>query len=122
MDYNIIEIIEKKIRKEELTQEEIEFFIRNYTQGIIPDYQAASLITAIMINGMTIDETYFLTSSMINSGERITFIKEVLDKHSTGGVGDKVTIALIPILASMGYSVLKMSRKRTSVILGRNSW
>ena len=121
MDYNIIEIIEKKIRKEELTQEEIEFFIRNYTQGIIPDYQAASLITAIMINGMTIDETYFLTSSMINSGERITFIKEVLDKHSTGGVGDKVTIALIPILASMGYSVLKMSRKRTSVILGRNS-
>ena len=71
--------------------------------------------------GMTIDETYFLTSSMINSGKRITFIKEVLDKHSTGGVGDKVTIALIPILASMGYSVLKMSRKRTSVILGRNS-
>ena len=53
--------------------------------------------------------------------KRITFIKEVLDKHSTGGVGDKVTIALIPILASMGYSVLKMSRKRTSVILGRNS-
>lgn len=121
MDYNIIEIIEKKIRKEELKQEEIEFFVQNYTKGIIPDYQAASLITAIMINGMTIDETYFLTSSMINSGKRITFIKEVLDKHSTGGVGDKVTISLIPILASMGYSVLKMSRKRTSVILGRNS-
>jgi len=56
-----------------------------------------------------------------DAGSNFQEVKEVLDKHSTGGVGDKVTIALIPILASMGYSVLKMSRKRTSVILGRNS-
>ena len=101
MKYNIVEIIEKKINKRELTEGEIEYFIDGYTKGKIKDYQAASLVTAIMINGMNVDETYFLTKSMINSGKILSFNKEVLDKHSTGGVGDKVTIALIPILASL---------------------
>ena len=101
MKYNIVEIIEKKINKGKLTEEEREYFVVGYTKGDIKDYQAASLVTAIMINGLNIDETYFLTKSMINSGKTLSFNKEVLDKHSTGGVGDKVTIALIPILASL---------------------
>ena len=101
MKYNIVEIIEKKIYNKKLKEDEIDYFVKNYTEGNIKDYQAASLITAIMINGLNIDETYFLTKSMINSGKTLSFNKEVLDKHSTGGVGDKVTIALIPILASL---------------------
>ena len=101
MKQNIVEIIEKKIGKIELTEDEIEYFVNAYTNDKIKDYQAASLITAIMINGLSLDETYYLTKSMINSGKRLKFNKEILDKHSTGGVGDKVTIALIPILASL---------------------
>ena len=101
MKYNIVEIIEKKIYNKKLKEDEIYYFVKNYTDGNIKDYQAASLVTAIMINGLNIDETYFLTKSMINSGKTLSFNKEVLDKHSTGGVGDKVTIALIPILASL---------------------
>ena len=91
MKYNIVEIIEKKIYNKKLKEDD----------GNIKDYQAASLITAIMINGLDIDETYFLTKAMINSGKKLNFKREILDKHSTGGVGDKVTIALIPILASL---------------------
>ena len=101
MKYNIVEIIEKKIYNKKLKEDEIDYFVKNYTDGNIKDYQAASLITAIMINGLDIDETYFLTKAMINSGKKLTFKREILDKHSTGGVGDKVTIALIPILASL---------------------
>ena len=101
MEQNIVEIIEKKIGKIELTEDEIEYFVNGYTNDKIKDYQAASLITAIMINGLDIDETYFLTKAMINSGKKLNFKREILDKHSTGGVGDKVTIALIPILASL---------------------
>ena len=66
MKYNIVEIIEKKINKGKLTEEEIEYFVDGYTKGDIKDYQAASLVTAIMINGLNIDETYFLTKSSIN--------------------------------------------------------
>ncbi len=101
MKQNIVEIIEKKINNEKLTEDEIEYFVKGYTNNEIKDYQAASLVTAIMINGLSMDETYFLTKSMINSGKKMSFNKEILDKHSTGGVGDKVTIALIPILASL---------------------
>ena len=101
MKYNIVEIIEKKIYNKKLKEDEIDYFVKNYTDGNIKDYQAASLITAIMINGLDIDETYFLTKAMINSGKKLNFNREILDKHSTGGVGDKVTIALIPILASL---------------------
>lgn len=101
MKYNIVEIIERKIYNKKLKEDEIDYFVKNYTEGNIKDYQAASLITAIMINGLDIDETYFLTKAMINSGKKLNFKREILDKHSTGGVGDKVTIALIPILASL---------------------
>lgn len=111
---NIINIIEKKRDKYELTKEEIEYFIKNYTAGVIEDYQASSLLMAIYLNGMTIEETYNLTKSMANSSKVIDFSnifkdEYVLDKHSTGGIGDKVTLIAIPIVASLGVKVFKMS-------------
>ena len=109
---NIKDLIEKKINKEELTKDEIEYFIEGYTSDSIPDYQAASLITAITINGLSIDEIRAFTYSMRDSGKILDFSdisKEIVDKHSTGGVGDKVTLVLMPILASLGYKIAKMS-------------
>lgn len=109
---NILDIIARKRDKKELTKEEIEYFINGYTKGEIPDYQASALIMAIFINGITDRELYNLTFSMANSGEILDlseFGEAVVDKHSTGGVGDKVSIVLLPIVASMGVPVAKMS-------------
>lgn len=109
---NILDIIAKKRDKKELTKEEIEYFIKGYTEGSIADYQAAALIMAIFINGMTDLELYDLTFSMANSGEILDlseFGENIVDKHSTGGVGDKVSIVLLPIVASLGVPVAKMS-------------
>ena len=109
---NILDIIAKKRDKKELTKEEIEYFVKGYTEGEIADYQAAALIMAIFINGMTDLELYDLTFSMANSGEVLDlseFGENVVDKHSTGGVGDKVSIVLLPIIASLGIPVAKMS-------------
>ena len=109
---NILDIIAKKRDKEELTKEEIEYFVKGYTEGTITDYQAAALIMAIFINGMSDLELYDLTFSMANSGEVLDlseFGENVVDKHSTGGVGDKVSIILLPIVASLGIPVAKMS-------------
>lgn len=109
---NILDILEKKKQAKELSKEEIEYFIENYTKGEIKDYQAAALIMAICINGMTADEILYLTIAMANSGDvlDLTDISDnIIDKHSTGGVGDKVTIILMPILASLGIPVAKMS-------------
>ena len=109
---NILDIIAKKRDKKELTKEEIEYFVKGYTEGSITDYQAAALIMAIFINGMTDLELYDLTFSMANSGEVLDlseFGENIVDKHSTGGVGDKVSIVLLPIVASLGVPVAKMS-------------
>ena len=109
---NILEIIEKKRDKKELTKEEIEFFINEYTKGEIADYQAAALVMAIFLNGMTKGETTNLTLAMANSGEILDLSKlnkTIVDKHSTGGVGDKVSICLLPLVASIGVPVAKMS-------------
>ena len=109
---NILDIIAKKRDKGILSKEEIEFFIQGYTNGEITDYQASSLIMAIYINGMTDEELTFLTFSMANSGEVLDlseFGETIVDKHSTGGVGDKVSIILLPIIASLGIPVAKMS-------------
>lgn len=109
---NILEIIAKKRDKKELSKEEIEYFVKGYTNGDITDYQAAALVMAIYINGMNDEETTNLTISMAHSGEMLdlsVFGKNVVDKHSTGGVGDKVSLILLPIIASFGIPVAKMS-------------
>jgi len=109
---NIVEIIEKKRDKLELSKEEIEYFIDGYVKDEIKDYQISSLLMAIVLNGMDIEETTNLTNSMMNSGDVIDLsaIKGIkCDKHSTGGVGDKVTLVLAPLLASAGAKISKMS-------------
>ena len=109
---NILEIINKKKEKQELTKEEIEYFVTGYVKDEIADYQAAALIMAIFLNGMTKQETTNLTIAMANSGEILDLSKlnkTIVDKHSTGGVGDKVSICLLPLVASLGVPVAKMS-------------
>ena len=109
---NIIEIINKKRNKLELTKEEIEYSINNYLNNNIKDYQMSSLLMAICINGMNDEEIINLTDVMLNSGEILDLSKIngiIVDKHSTGGVGDKVTLVLAPILASLGIKIAKMS-------------
>lgn len=109
---NILEIIEKKRDKKELTKEEIEFFINGYVNEEVADYQAAALVMAIYLNGMTKQEITDLTLAMANSGEILDLSKlnkTIVDKHSTGGVGDKVSICLLPLVASLGCPVAKMS-------------
>ena len=102
----IVEIINKKKTKKELTKKEIEFFVKGYCDGSIKDYQASSLLMAIRLNGMSEKETFNLTKAIINSGKmfdlsQIEGIK--VDKHSTGGVGDKTSLVLVPLLASLGF-------------------
>lgn len=108
---NIQDIIAKKRDKKELTNEEINYFVNEYTKGNITDYQAAALVMAIYINGMNEEETKELTIAMANSGDMLDLsdLGTVVDKHSTGGVGDKVTLILMPIIASLGIPVAKMS-------------
>lgn len=109
---NIIDIIEKKRLSEKLTKEEIDYTINGLLDGSIEDYQMSSLLMAICINGMDLDETIALTDAMINSGEKIDLrdIEGVkVDKHSTGGIGDKITLIVAPLVASVGVIVPKMS-------------
>ncbi len=109
---NIIDIIEKKRDKMELSKEEIEYFINKYTNDEIKDYQASALVMAIFLNGMTEKETTDLTLAMANSGEVLDLSALngiIVDKHSTGGVGDKVSIILLPLVSSLGVKVAKMS-------------
>ena len=108
---NILDIIANKRDKKELTKEEIEYFVKGYTDGSITDYQAAALVMAIYINGMNEREITDLTIYMANSGDilDLSSLGEVVDKHSTGGVGDKITLILMPIIASLGIPVAKMS-------------
>ncbi len=108
----IIDIINKKVENQTLTKEEIDFFIKEYVVENVPDYQAAALLMAIRLNGLSDAETAQLTDAMMHSGEVLDWSylnKVIVDKHSTGGVGDKVSIALCPILAALGLTVAKMS-------------
>ena len=109
---NIIDIIVKKKNNEILTEEEINYAINGYLDGTIKDYQISSLLMAIVLNGIDLEETYYLTKVMLNSGDKndlSDIVGNVIDKHSTGGVGDKTTLILGPILASMGLKMAKMS-------------
>lgn len=107
-----VDIIIKKKDKKALTKEEIDFFINGYVNGEIPDYQAAAWAMAVLLNGMTDQETTDLTLSIANSGEQLdlsSVVPYAVDKHSTGGVGDKTTITVAPIVAACGLPVGKMS-------------
>jgi len=109
---NILEIIYKKRNGSKLSNEEINFFVKGYTDGVISDYQAAALLMAIYFKGLDREETYILTTAMKNSGDVIDLseIKGIkVDKHSTGGVGDKTTFIVAPIAAACGVPIAKMS-------------
>ena len=117
---NILDIIGKKRDKQELSKEEINYFVTEYTNNNITDYQAAALTMAIYINGMNARETTDLTLAMAHSGDILDLseLGNVVDKHSTGGVGDKVTLILMPIVASLGVKVAKMSGRGLGVTGG----
>ncbi len=107
-----VDIIIKKRNKEELTREEIEFFVQGFTNGEIPDYQASAWAMAVLLNGMTDAETTALTLAMTYSGEVVDLsgvVPIAVDKHSTGGVGDKTTLVAEPIVAGCSLPVGKMS-------------
>ena len=107
-----VDIIIKKRDKQELTSQEIEFFIKGFTNGEIPDYQASSFAMAVLLNGMTPFETADLTLAMARSGQVLDLSKVVdiaVDKHSSGGVGDKTSISVMPMVAACGLPVGKMS-------------
>ena len=107
-----VDIIIKKRDQQELTSQEIEFFIKGFTNGEIPDYQASAFAMAILLNGMTPFETADLTLAMAHSGQMLDLSKVVdiaVDKHSSGGVGDKTSISVMPMVAACGLPVGKMS-------------
>lgn len=107
-----VDIIEKKRDQKELTREEIEFFVQGYTRGEIPDYQASAWAMAVLLNSMTLREISDLTLAMAFSGEALDLSDVVpiaVDKHSTGGVGDKTTLVVEPTVAACGLPVAKMS-------------
>ena len=105
------DIIEKKKNKNTLTKEEISFFVNGYVNNEIPDYQVASLLMAIVLNGMNDEEVTNLTLAMADSGDKMQYDFKAVDKHSTGGVGDKTTLIVAPIVASLDCKVAKMSGK-----------
>jgi len=110
----IVDLIDKKKRNGVHSKEEIDFLINSLMDGSASDYQISAWLMAVYFNGMSDEETAFLTTAMIKSGDTIDLnelAKNVVDKHSTGGVGDKVTITLIPLLAACGIPVAKLSGK-----------
>ncbi len=109
---SMVNIIEKKRDGGELSTDQIDWFIETYTAGEIPDYQAAALLMAIYFQGMNRRETADLTLAMANSGDQLNLhdvTPFVVDKHSSGGVGDKTSLVVLPVVAACGVPVGKMS-------------
>ncbi len=107
-----VDIIIKKSKKQELSQAEIKFFVQGFTRGEIPDYQASAWAMAVLINGMSARETTDLTLAMAASGEILDLsdiVKIAVDKHSSGGVGDKTSLVVLPVSAACGLPCGKMS-------------
>ena len=107
-----VDVIARKRDGHALSQADIDLFVRGVTEGMVPDYQTSALLMAIVLRGMTDQETAWLTDAMVRSGERVDLSAipgPKVGKHSTGGVGDKVSIALAPIVAACGVVVPKMS-------------
>jgi len=118
----MVEIIEKKRDGKRLSRGEIEYFVQGYTAGEIPDYQVAALLMAIFFQGMEDGEVRNLTLTMAHSGELLDLsdvAKVVVDKHSTGGVGDKVSLVAVPAVAAAGLPVGKMSGRGLGPERGR---
>ena len=108
----IVDIIEKKKNGNSLSEEEIKFFINGIMDGSIEDYQTSALLMAIYFRGMNIDETTILTKYMVESGEKLDLSDisdNIVDKHSTGGVGDKITLIFLPLMAAAGVYTAKLS-------------
>ncbi|MFF2090198.1 thymidine phosphorylase [Paenibacillus sp. NPDC058174] len=108
----MIDLIQKKKDGQTLTFDEIQFFVNGYVSGEIPDYQMSAMLMAICFNDLSADESYYLTKAMVESGETVDLseVKGVkVDKHSTGGVGDKVSLIIAPIIACFDVSMAKMS-------------
>ena len=106
---NILDIIDKKEKNLNISKEEFQFAVDGFLSGEIKDYQMSSFLTEIDLLGLSSSEVFDLTDVMLNSGDRISFDFPVSDKHSTGGVGDKTTLVLAPLVASLGVKVAKMS-------------
>lgn len=117
MTHPILDAIEKKKVGEELSAEEIHAAVTGYASGDVPDYQMAALLMAIFINGMSYEETLSLTRTMAESGDSYSFPDSV-DKHSTGGVGDKISLTSLPIAAACGAPVAKLSGRGLGITGG----
>ena len=117
----IYDILEKKKNGEELAEGEIAWLVQEYMSGRTAEYQMAAFLMAVCIQGLSERETLELTQAMRQSGEQLDpqELGDTVDKHSTGGVGDKTTLILVPALAALGARVMKSERTRTGVY-GRN--
>lgn len=107
----VVDIINKKRIGKELSYQELDFIFNGYLEGAVKDYQMSALLMAICINGMSDEEIFGLTKIFIDSGDILDFgdLGVIVDKHSTGGIGDKTTLVIAPLVASCGVAVVKMS-------------